>query len=213
MKKVVYGGLFLALIGIGFSSCKKEDLGNTVVNQGSGIGKNHIPTFESMEDLNDRLELLSKMSEEERRTYENETNAKSLLTKVYEVYEGIDLENLTSQSELQNYVDLHSSTLELRTDRNKEYEYRPYFSDNEYSIVANEDRLVVVGETCIKIFDDGIVTTDKANISLLSDINEVSVENILPTDELFVSKISTEEIITRAACNPTYNEDLSLIHI
>lgn len=89
MKKLIYGGLFLALVGIGFIGCNKEDINN--------IGNNsNIPKFDSFEALYEKMDMLNKMGEKERRGYEIANGYKSLLTEVYEVYEGVDVESLKS---------------------------------------------------------------------------------------------------------------------
>lgn len=205
MKKLIYGTLFLALVGIGFTSCEKENLSNSVINSEVNITNNNIPTFDNMEEVHERLDLLSKMGEDERRAYEKENDSKSLLTEVYEVYEGIGMENLDSRVELEDYIAQHPSILSLKANIDKELEYRPYFSDNHYSTIANKNRLFIVGDICFKVFDDGLVSAPKSNMSLLSEISEISVKDVPQTEEITISHFNLEESTKRASCNSYYN--------
>lgn len=202
MKKLIYGTLFLASVGIGITSCEKKELNNSINSNDVKIeNKSHIPTFKSMEEVNETLDFLSNMGEDERRTYEQQNNSKSLLTTVYEAYEGVDMENLVSREELENHIAKHPSMLSLNTTSDRELEYHPYFSDNHYSAIADKDRLFIIKELCFKVFDDGLVSTHKSNIELLKAISAVSIKDVRQTDEITISELKYEQSTYRAACS------------
>lgn len=142
----------MCLLAMSIISCNKEK--ETLLNTSA----KSIPTFSSAEELNANIKLLEAMGEEERRTYEAQKGYKSLRTKVYELYEGVDMETLSDLDVLYQHVQRHANWLELSEDEQGALEYRPIYIDNSYSLVAGADRMIVVGESCLKIFEDGLIT-------------------------------------------------------
>lgn len=145
------------------------------------------------------------MSEDDRRTYEIENNYKSLRTKVYEIYEQIDMENLTDKNELFIHVDNNPDYLEILMDMSGEQEYRPIYSDCSYSLIARENRMIIVGDKCLKVFDDGLIHAPIKYFNDLETHNGKTV-NSMPDNENFdVLKSDKNEIQTKSNCG-TYRE-------
>jgi len=72
MKKLIYGTLFLALVGIGVVGCKKENgkFDNSLDNM-------RIQKFDAFDDFERKLKMLESMSDIDRRNYEKSNNYKS----------------------------------------------------------------------------------------------------------------------------------------
>lgn len=208
MKKSIYGGLFLTSMGVGFASCEKENQ-PVISNDANIVNESRTPIYDNMNEVYEKIKFVSGMGEDERRVYEQQNGSKSLLTTLYEVYEGIDMESLASQEELENYIAKYPSILSLKTNSDRELEYRPYFSDNYFSAIAGKDRLFIAGDSCYKVFDDGLVSTRKDNMESLKAMSAVSVRDVQQTDEIIVSASNVERTIDRSSCDPIENVERS----
>jgi len=205
MKKLIYGTLFLALVGIGVSGCKKEITNNTP----NAVLKNsieNIPTFQSHEDLVRKIEELNAMSDEDRRIYESNSGYKSLFTHAYEIYDGIKIDSLKSKKQLEKFISENSKFVSLQLNNDNELEYRPLFSDIHYSIIANTNRMFKVANLCYKIFDDGIVSSDIENIGLLTSLNQILAKDVPKNDNYEITIYEKMEINGKSSCHPTHNE-------
>ncbi len=207
MKKLKYGMVFLALVGIGIVSCEKEEMTTSTQNNHSPLlMKNDIPKFDSQEELYEKLDFLNQMGEAERRSYEKANGYKSLLTTVYEVYEGIDMESLTSRTELEDYIAMNASFLCIKSDYDREEIYTAYYADNYYAALANSDRMLIVGDICIKVFDDGIASTHVDNLDQLLGLNGVFVKDLVSDEQISISVYEKGDGSERAACDIVHNE-------
>ncbi|MBW7869261.1 MAG: hypothetical protein H3C31_13170 [Brumimicrobium sp.] len=179
MKKLIYGGLFLALVGVTISGCKKEEV-NTPI-------KSNIPKFSNYEALFEEMNKLNAMDENERRKFEKVNGYKSLYTHVHEVYEVVNMEELKDIEVLDNHVSENSTILEIIKNDLGEREYRPKYSDNPFSILTTSNRLLIVGEKCLKVFDDGLISTDLANINLLDGLSACKLADVEEHSDLVKS--------------------------
>ncbi|MGY6562460.1 MAG: hypothetical protein ACXITV_10165 [Luteibaculaceae bacterium] len=136
-------------------SCKK----------GFEESKNGADTFNTIlkesgeSDLISQINRLEAMGEDERRAKEISINFKSLLTYVYTRYEQINVDSLADLSNLISFIQNNSDLIELKQDNDGEFICRPIYSDNPYSLIADTSRMIVIRNFCIKIFDDGIIST------------------------------------------------------
>lgn len=194
MKKLIYGTLFLALVGIGVVGCKKE---NSLT-----LNRNKFDTakFDSFEDLYNKLGEIEAMSEEERRNYERQNNYKSLLTYVYEVYEEIDMSKLVDLEPLHEHVKKNNDILEIIVNKQGEKEYRAIYSDNQYSAVAGKNRMIIIDTTCLKVFDDGLVMTNIKYFDELNSLEFKSIENIQDKNTFHVLKRISNELQIKSGC-------------
>lgn len=200
MKKFIYKGLILIILVGGFISCKKEN--SKAENTSRQI---ETPRFDNYEALNKELELLGAMSEDARRTYEIENGYKSLKTKVYEIYEQIDMENLIDKNELFIHVDSNPDYLEILTEMSGQQEYRPIYSDCRYSLIARENRMIIVGNKCIKVFDDGLVQAPIRYFNDLETHNGKTVNSMPNNKDFDVLKSNKKVIQAKSNCG-TYRE-------
>jgi hypothetical protein len=71
MKKLIYRTLLFATTGVVIVSCEKEDLTTKEEKRNSSIPiSNEIPNYENKEELYEKLDLLNKIGENERKEYE-----------------------------------------------------------------------------------------------------------------------------------------------
>ena len=198
MKKVIYVALFLALVGIGFSSCEKEE----VINSSKGIIEDKsILSFENFEELNKELQKVAELNEDERRVYEKNKGFTSLLTFAYENYEKLDLENIKSVEDIESFVAQNNSIVALEPNSEREMVFFPYYVDNIFSLLANTNRVFVVGEYFYKVFEDGIGVTKKENFEKLIAINEIYLSKVSQNNWLISTIFFTNELNDRASCN------------
>ncbi len=174
MKKLFYGVMCFALIGVGLVGCKKEKKIKSS-DEDSIVSKIETIKFTTEQEMITQFETIKKMGESERREFEKKNNYKSLFTSVYEVYEGINLDNLKHQKELIQYVNENSDKLELTEDKNGELEYKPIYADNPFSLIAGKNRMIIIGSKCVKIFDDGLIT---APLNMFNDLNVIDDKKI-----------------------------------
>lgn len=205
LNKLMLRSFFFALIGIGLIGCKKENISlQPYMNQNNTLknGNIRIPYFSNFEELDNTIEFLELQTEEDRINYEIHNNYTSLLTAIFSIYEGIDTSNIRNVSEIETYVNYHNDKLALKVDDDNEMLYYPYYSENRYSIVANEDRLLQVGNMFMKVFDDGIALTTVEYINELQKVNEISVKKIMSNsnDNIVFYSYEDDEIIIKSAC-------------
>lgn len=199
MKKLIYGGLFLATVGMVIVGCKKED--SNILNR----SQKNTASFNSEEEFRTKLTELQGMSEENRRAYEKQSNLKSLFTQVFEIYEEIDMENLTDKEILYNHVEKNQDFLQIVKNIQGEMEFKPFYSDNPYSMIASENRMIIVGEKCIKVFDDGLVSAPISMFNELVAVNNKFTSDVLKKEGFEVTTIKFEDVSTKASC-PTQAE-------
>lgn len=199
MKRLIYRGLFLALVGIGVIGCRKLD-SNTLTGS-----QNNTVKFESFEELHEKLREIEKMSEEERISYEKQNNLKSLLTYSYEIYEEIDMNNLEDESILLEHIKKHSDLLELIINAEGEKEYRPIYSDNRYSILAGLNRMIIVDSLCLKVFDDGIVAASIDFFKELESQNNKLASALVHNENYSVTLIESQ-FMSKSNCG-NFDED------
>lgn len=200
MKNIIYRGVFLSLITVTFIGCKKDNL-NSFKNV-----NNNSSNFNSIKELKAKIKELEHLSEEERRAYESQNDYKSLYTHALEIYEKIDMNTLEDIEILKNHVNKNHDILEIAKEESGELVYRTFYSDNPYSLVANKSRMIIVDDFCIKIFDDGLISTSINNFDILKNIKEKSVEKINLNDDFNISYYKSHDINIKSNCS-SYRED------
>lgn len=153
------------------------------------------------------MEFLNALSEDERRDYERINNFKSLYTLVYEVYEMFDMETLEDQKALEGYISRNSDYLALISNEFNELEYYPYYSNNEYSMLANSERILIVDNHCLKVCDDGLIATSLDNIDFLYSIHDIHAKNVPENDRISIVLFEDDENSPKSSCAPKNNVD------
>lgn len=199
LNKIALGISMLLMFGTAITGCKKES--SDILNRNLS---DKTTQFNSMEDFSSALKKVEEMGEQERRDYERKNNYKSLLTKVYEVYEEIDMDNLKDKETLLEHVNKNNHYLEISNNDNNEQEYRAIYSDNPYSFLAQENRMIIIGESCIKVFDDGIITAPLESFNDLISIKDKVASKVSKNNDFDVRIFKLEEFQQKANCP---NED------
>lgn len=185
--------LALCAVGMSLFGCTKE---NNLPNE----IQNNTPTFQSVEDLDAALKKVAAMGEDERRAYEAQQGYQSLYTEVHEWYDQIVPERLTDLQPLYQHVEDHSDWVEIRRDQQGELEYRPIYSENPYSLLAGPDRMLIVGESALKVFDDGFITAPLGALEALRTSSGQSVQAV-PTDKSYaVTVFNSTESVLKSNC-------------
>lgn len=122
-------------------------------------------------------------------------------TCAYEVYEKLDIEKATSFEEIEQFVSDNSTNLALKQNEDRELELIAYYVDNRFSAVANKERLFVVGQKYVKVFEDGFAYTDKEHLSDLKLINSIYLTELTENDWLSISAITIGEANGDRSCN------------
>jgi len=201
MRKIIYGGLFLAAVGIGFVGCKKDNMNKLERSQNNAL------EFNSMEELKSKIKELESMNEEDRRIYENQNGYKSLYTQVHEVYEEINMDEVKDRKEVYDHVNRNQNLLEIAKNEDGELEYRPFYSDNPYSLVANGNRMIIVDSICLKVFDDGLISTNAENFDKLKSQESRSVKNTNLNSDFNISHFRSLDASIKSHCG-SYKEDI-----
>lgn len=146
------------------------------------------------------------MSEEDRRTYESQNAYKSLLTHVYEVYEGgFVMDSLKPIRDLELYIQNNLNLLTLKENEDQETEYYPFYSENIYSIVAGTNKILQVDDMYIKVFDDGIAVTNVDYLSYLMSIELINAKSLIKDDRIAVSLFNIDDDDEKSSCHPRRN--------
>lgn len=211
---------FLVFLSTLILSCNKENLVEDGIISGKTSNANPkssttILNFNSLEELNETMNKLHFFEEEQRRSFENSKNFKSLMTHVLEVYEELKVEYADSNDEnfsnvASEFQSLNSHLFTIRQDAEdeKSREFYIHYIDNKYSVVANKDRIFTVKDFVFKVFDDGVLGTHKDNMDELLNVKEVNYENLKLSENVFVfsSEIDKTE---KTTCAPRTNERFS----
>lgn len=162
----------ILLVGaFGFVGCKKSDTFSS--DQKSEI----TPNYSSYDEASKELDKVLSMSEDERREYELAIGKVSLITHSYKIYEELDFDNLTDESEIYSHINNHPDFLEIKVNDQGEKEFRTLYSDNIYSYLVGVNRMLILDTICLKVFDDGLITTSMKHYDELLSIKEHSLVN------------------------------------
>lgn len=203
MKKIIYGILSLGLIGLLVIGCSKDKINQSVFeSQKSNFISEHIPYFENSNMLMQKIQRMEKLDDETRQIEENNSGNKSLYTLIYELYEEVNIEELNSIEELKDHISKYPDFLKIK---DNEQEYYPVYSENPYSIIAGTNRLFQVNEFYFKVFDDGLLISDKENINDLKSIKESKIQNLKRTNNSFGTVLFKENVMAKATCDPYLN--------
>lgn len=200
MKNLISAVLVLSVFSLSVISCEKEK--ETLLQATT----KQTPTFSSQEELNTSLKALEAMSEEERRAYEAEHGYISLHTESYQRYEQIDPATLSDLEPLYQHVAKHADVLEIAKDEQGELEYRPIYADNSYSLIAGSDRMIVVGESCLKVFEDGIVTAPLEALDALSASQGTSIHDVPNNKDYTVAAFDNRAIVQKSNCGTSKSD-------
>lgn len=202
MKKLIYGGVFLFLLGIGFVACKKQNVNKS----GNDNSKSETHLLKSDGIVTSQSGVLK---------FDNWENATAFMTNIvdehndhienfYSTYEGYSEDELDSIEEAlsweynQAYINVEQSydikTLltfvddklykENLTEDELNYWSR-YLVEDDFGAILNSDGIVAVGDSIYKFLQNmSVVATTFNELSLLQTINDDNIENYLDNSQV-----------------------------
>ena len=208
MKKLKYIIVALLVVAVGttlFWACQKENVENTIIKQKS-FNENGLMYFSNQEEFSNTLSSLLAMDFDDLCTYENSNGYTSFGRECEELYyNSLEVDSLSSDEEIQNFVNAHSDRVQIFTDYDNEQLYVPILFDHPFRYVLNNDRMYQIDSTIYKVFNSGIVSTNYQNLSSLINLQENELGSIDSTS-IFkyiqtIDEINVENIQKDAAQN------------
>lgn len=198
MKKVIFGTLFLGLVGLGIVGCKKENgnLNNNddyipsvpylkSINGNDIVAINGILKFKDFSHVNNVIKSLEVAYEEREEIFLSQFpdyNGEKLMA--IEDSLGYDDLNIFHEfSSMYQYESLFSKTQgdqEEYERKDIEMEIEPddhFVIDYETRTILNSQEEIIVGDTIYKFYEGGYIAIPNEDFSILSDIR-INVNNI-----------------------------------
>ncbi|MHB9140337.1 MAG: hypothetical protein ACYC25_00490 [Paludibacter sp.] len=191
-----------AVLAITFAltSCSNnEDALATVQNS-----KQDILTFKNNEEFQSTLQQVIMLNDSELIEWENSKGFKSFGITCDEFYASIDLKEFKSLDDVKNYVSIHSDLLEIYQNETGDNFLEVQEFKNPSRYLMNTSRMYIIGDLVYKQYDDGIATTNIANISKLKntkDINLLINDNLVTifSNKNFNSKQKAANVVTNVS--------------
>lgn len=145
-----------------------------------------IPVYKDFDELDSVLGVLIGMTLDELRTYETAQGYKSVYNENYEIYELIDLDNMTDDDErlIYEFADQHPDNVWVFSNENRELEFAPRLVDNDYSLVVRNNRMFQVGDYVYKVFEEGLAYCLASKINNLSALSGFSLDGISVSSDI-----------------------------
>ncbi len=171
MKKLIYGTLFLAIVGVGVVACKKANINSATSNESKleNSPTDDIRVYKNSDAFYDEVNMILAMEHEERCAYENSLDYVSLGRYADGLYLAVNPENM-SDDELRTYASANSEFLSIVQKDGEEY-YETVFGDNPFRYMMNKNRMFQVGDKLYKVFPDGLVIANPSELVALQNYN------------------------------------------
>ena len=173
MRKISFVRLCLSVL-ILFSTfaCEKNDVipPKEATTQSDYAVVDGVLTFSSDEACQRTVEMVNKMTEEERLTWEKSINFRSLGTVADQFFYSIDFDKFSTQQELINFFNTNSDKLVVET-KNGEYYFEPIKMGNANRYIMNQHSLYVIGKIAHKELKTGVMS---APISKMEELKAIS---------------------------------------
>lgn len=193
MRKISFVRLCLSVL-ILFSTfaCEKNDVIPTkeATTQSDYAVVDGVLTFSSDEACQRTVEMVNKMTEEERLTWEKSINFRSLGTIADQFYYSIDFDKFSSLEELIGFFNNNSDKL-LVENESGEYSFEPKEQGNINRYIVNKDGIYAVENTAYKEMDGQIFSASIDNIRALQSVSNRDEENQQIFDKSVIFKVNT----------------------
>ena len=184
MKKFRYiiATLFVVAIGAGiFWACQKEDVDNTQIKQKS-FNANGLMYFSNFDEFLNTIDELYAMDFDELCAYENTNGYTSFGRESEEVYyNSLEVDSLSTDEEIQSFVNAHSDFVQIYTDYDGEQLYVPILFDHPFRYIINNNRMFQIGDIIYKVFNSGIASilnSSTNSYEMLLNLSESDLEFI-----------------------------------
>jgi len=151
-----------------FASCNnKEELAG-VANKTTATPTD-ILTFNTKAEFDSTVQKVSLMSPDEKKSWEKSKGFKSFGTTCDEFYQTINPERFKSSNEVNDFIAQNSDKICIYTnDAGDKYcEVKEF--DNTSRFIMNSNKMYIVGTTVFKQFEEGLISSDIANVDKLKN--------------------------------------------
>ncbi|MBN1953285.1 MAG: hypothetical protein JW801_18915 [Bacteroidales bacterium] len=183
--QLIYGLIICTFI----FSCEKE---TKIKNEESGLQALENFYFNSLNEIFARMEIVNTLDLNKLIAFEEQAGYTSFGRKCEEVYFSIDPGSINSIEVLHEFVSHNQEYVCLEPDEFGELEYKVVNGNNPFRYLANEDKIFQVESVVYKVFEDGLVSTEKQNLAQLKTLNCKSVNEIDGKDGFTISPLKTE---------------------
>lgn len=192
--------LFFSLLIIAFlTSCQKDGIELAQDQKCS-----NILTFNSVEEFNNELNNVLKLSIEEKTKWEQQKGFKSWGLSSEKFYETINPESFKDLNEVKEFVKKNSNYIQLIQEEG-EYSVEIKYYNNPLRFFMNEDNLLQIGDRAYKILEKGMVSSSIQNLNKLNEIDEISFDQFKDDPDLYYSK-KNKQTMKSTSCNPGDSE-------
>lgn len=176
-KWTLCAAFFVALCSIVTISCDKKDMENPVVPFKSL--STPIPSFADVDELAEVLDSVSSFTTLDALvSFETQKGYKSLgrLCDVFfeSYYQNDTLTEIEAKTLIEQYLDY----LDIYQTGETDPVYLPRFYTNPFRYVVNEEGICIVGTYVLRLFQNGIVTTEAANLNSLRTLSEDDLSSL-----------------------------------
>lgn len=163
-----------------------------------------ILTFSNEQEFNNTLAKVSAMKPEERSAWEKSKGFKSFGTICDEFYATIEPQSFKTMEDVNAFVAKNNDKIQIYTSAagDKYCEVKEF--DNSSRYLMNKDKMYIVGDSVIRKFNEGIVSTNIANIDVLRKAKSFSDLKSVSTPAIFKAQPTT--VIATANNIEVYDE-------
>ena len=181
-----------------FTSCEKEEKEMVQSLSPKSISMEAIPEYETMEEVLAIIETASSFDTvTELLEYENLQGRNSIGAISDAFYEGIEIDNFSSEDEIQNFYFENSHLLDTFVENNEVFLY-PKWTNHSFRYVANQDGLFSINGYVYRLFKNAIVSTDENNLTKLLNLTE---RNLISLDtNIFKKSQMIRTYVSHSTC-------------
>ena len=167
--KRTYISYVLVLLGGLLPSCKHDE----VKPQNQELIAESIPYFASEQEFDRALVAVGNMSQAERDAYEAQRGYQSIGSISERFYQTIDFESLQSEADFHQLVADHGDYLQLVEDEDGELTLETRYYDHPVRYLINRDGLVLVGDTVVKVFEEGTFRVHRRDLQQVASLRRM----------------------------------------
>lgn len=184
LNKYVLGiiAIILALTGCSKNSDELASIENT---------KQDILTFANAQAFDSARVKVTSMKPEERVAWEKSQGFKSFGTICDEFYATIEPQNFKTMEDVNAFVSTNSDKVKIYENKAGDKYCEVQEFDNSERYLMNKDRMYIVGDSVVRKFDEGSVSTSLANIDDLKKAKSFSDLKPVSTSVIFKAQPTT----------------------
>lgn len=173
MKRIIY---ILTIALIVFTSCDKNE---EILTDESTKLKQEILSFKTTTEYQQTLKKVSRMTDSERKNWENSLGFRSFGTICDEIYSNINPEQFKSFDDLKVELNAKNKYIELNQNNDGDYYADPKELGNNERFLMNEDKMFIVGDKVYRKLNNMLISDLIINISKVKSIKDTVLANSL----------------------------------